>query len=89
MVEYSSAVLYVACIVLADKNLVNTLCTDNSSEYRGYLGQLCAPKRSRERSRDSTSPIEHMHLAQITCFYGAIGWTLGDIMYSVAPHAPH
>ncbi len=37
-VEYCSAVLYIAFIVLAGRNLVNTLCTDNSSEWRGYLG---------------------------------------------------
>ncbi len=37
MVEYSSALLYVACTVLDGKNLVNSLCTDNSSEWRGSL----------------------------------------------------
>ncbi len=37
-VKYCSAVLYIAFIVLAGRNLVNTLCTDNSSEWRGYLG---------------------------------------------------
>ncbi len=33
-VEYSSAVLYIAC---TGRHLVNTLCTDNSPELRGYL----------------------------------------------------
>ena len=30
--------LYAACTVLAGKNIVNTVCTDNSSEWMGSLG---------------------------------------------------
>ncbi len=32
-VEYNLALLFVAWTVLAGKNLVNSLCTDNSSEW--------------------------------------------------------